>query len=137
VKWQCRENDHNNGGYGEEVLREMFEKYGHVITVIVSMKKNGLGIVEFHNPSEALIAMEFEHGFSENPLKISWLQGSKSSQDEKKRNVFDANSSSKSGNDSKVQSSSLSSDVGGEDFERLVLLRMKMAQKNKDSTVDL
>ena len=49
-----------------------------------------------------LIAMEFEHGFSENPLKISWLQGSKSSQDEKKRNVFEANSSSRSGNDSKV-----------------------------------
>ena len=49
-----------------------------------------------------LIVLEFEHGFNENPLKISWLQGNKSSNNEKKRKFSDTTPSSEDAKHSEV-----------------------------------
>ncbi|XP_033967562.1 dnaJ homolog subfamily C member 17 isoform X2 [Pseudochaenichthys georgianus] len=50
-------------------------KYGDVSNVIVSSKKKGSAVVEFATVRAAELAAKNESGLSENPLKISWLEG--------------------------------------------------------------
>ncbi|XP_051242492.1 dnaJ homolog subfamily C member 17 isoform X2 [Dicentrarchus labrax] len=50
-------------------------KYGDVLNVIVSSKKKGSAVVEFATVRAAELAVKNESGLSENPLKISWLEG--------------------------------------------------------------
>ncbi|XP_065061877.1 dnaJ homolog subfamily C member 17-like [Rhopilema esculentum] len=135
VKWKVYKGDHDNGGYNEVVLRDLFEKYGNVIDVLISAKKNGLGIIEFQKSSQALIAMEFEHGFTENPLKISWLQGEKKTVNkEQKSNAEMGARVKQTATTFKGFTRPINNpeESGVEDFESMVLMRMKMAQKNKD-----
>ncbi|KAG8449641.1 hypothetical protein GDO86_016325 [Hymenochirus boettgeri] len=46
LKWKCKKGDETKGGYTEDVLMRLLQKYGHVLNLITS-KKKGSAIVEF------------------------------------------------------------------------------------------
>uniref|UniRef100_UPI0037E9BD16 dnaJ homolog subfamily C member 17 n=1 Tax=Semicossyphus pulcher TaxID=241346 RepID=UPI0037E9BD16 len=75
LKWKCKKDDEMNGGYSQDVLFRLLQKYGDVSNVIVSSKKKGSAVVEFATVRAAELAVKNESGLSENPLKISWLEG--------------------------------------------------------------
>uniref|UniRef100_A0A8D3A0K7 DnaJ homolog subfamily C member 17 n=1 Tax=Scophthalmus maximus TaxID=52904 RepID=A0A8D3A0K7_SCOMX len=75
LKWKCKKDDETNGGYSQDVLLRLLQKYGDVLNVILSSKKTGSAVVEFATVRAAELAVENECGLSGNPLKISWLEG--------------------------------------------------------------
>ncbi|XP_078134284.1 dnaJ homolog subfamily C member 17 isoform X1 [Sander vitreus] len=75
LKWKCKKDDEMNGGYSQDILFRLLQKYGDVSNVIVSRKKRGSAVVEFATVRAAELATKNESGLSENPLKISWLEG--------------------------------------------------------------
>ncbi|XP_049452345.1 dnaJ homolog subfamily C member 17 [Epinephelus fuscoguttatus] len=75
LKWKCKKDDETNGGYSQDILFRLLLKYGDVSNVIVSAKKRGSAVVEFATVRAAELAVKNESGLSENPLKISWLEG--------------------------------------------------------------
>uniref|UniRef100_A0A8C9XQV6 DnaJ (Hsp40) homolog, subfamily C, member 17 n=1 Tax=Sander lucioperca TaxID=283035 RepID=A0A8C9XQV6_SANLU len=75
LKWKCKKDDETNGGYSQDILFRLLQKYGDVSNVIVSRKKRGSAVVEFATVRAAELATKNESGLSENPLKISWLEG--------------------------------------------------------------
>ncbi|XP_061600481.1 dnaJ homolog subfamily C member 17 [Cololabis saira] len=75
LKWKCKKEDENNGGYSRDLLSELLHKYGDVLNVILSSKKKGSAVVEFSSVRAAELAVKNEIGLSNNPLKISWLEG--------------------------------------------------------------
>ncbi|XP_037551101.1 dnaJ homolog subfamily C member 17 [Nematolebias whitei] len=75
LKWKCKKDDESNGGYSQEILFDLFNKYGDVLNVIVSSKKKGSAVVEFTSVRSAELAVMNESGLSDKPLKISWLEG--------------------------------------------------------------
>ncbi|XP_034531747.1 dnaJ homolog subfamily C member 17 [Notolabrus celidotus] len=75
LKWKCRKDDETNGGYSQDLLSRLLQKYGDLLNVIVSSKKKGSAVVEFATVRAAELAFKNESGLSENPLKISWLEG--------------------------------------------------------------
>ncbi|TMS21204.1 DnaJ-like protein subfamily C member 17 [Larimichthys crocea] len=75
LKWKCKKDDKTNGGYSEDILFRLLQKYGDVLNVIVSTKKKGSAVVEFATVRAAELAVKNESGLSENPLKILWLEG--------------------------------------------------------------
>ncbi|XP_037602750.1 dnaJ homolog subfamily C member 17 [Sebastes umbrosus] len=75
LKWKCKKDDETNGGYSQDILFTLLQKYGDVSNVIVSSKKRGSAVVEFATVRAAELAAKNESGRSENPLKISWLEG--------------------------------------------------------------
>lgn len=75
LKWKCKKDDETNGGYSQDVLLRLLQKYGDVLNVILSSKKTGSAVVEFETVRAAELAVENECGLSGNPLKISWLEG--------------------------------------------------------------
>uniref|UniRef100_A0A8C9XUR7 DnaJ homolog subfamily C member 17 n=1 Tax=Sander lucioperca TaxID=283035 RepID=A0A8C9XUR7_SANLU len=60
LKWKCKKDDETNGGYSQDILFRLLQKV-HILK-IKSL---------FHNE----LATKNESGLSENPLKISWLEG--------------------------------------------------------------
>ncbi|XP_062296175.1 dnaJ homolog subfamily C member 17 [Scomber scombrus] len=75
LKWKCKKDDNTNGGYSQDTLFRLLQKYGDVLNVIVSAKKKGSAVVEFASVRAAELAVKNESGLSDNPLKISWLEG--------------------------------------------------------------
>uniref|UniRef100_A0A3B4AB67 DnaJ homolog subfamily C member 17 n=1 Tax=Periophthalmus magnuspinnatus TaxID=409849 RepID=A0A3B4AB67_9GOBI len=75
LKWKCKNNDETKGGYSHDILMRLLQKYGDVLNLIVSSKKNGSAVVEFATVRAAELAVMNESGLSGNPLKISWLEG--------------------------------------------------------------
>lgn len=75
LKWKCKKDDETNGGYSQDVLLKLLQKYGDVLNVILSSKKKGSAVVEFATVRAAELAVKNECGLSGNPLKISWLEG--------------------------------------------------------------
>ncbi|KAK5857254.1 hypothetical protein PBY51_010510 [Eleginops maclovinus] len=75
LKWKCKKDDQTNGGYSQDILFRLLQKYGDVSNVIISSKKKGSAVVEFATVRAAELAAKNESGLSENPLKISWLEG--------------------------------------------------------------
>ncbi|PFX27655.1 dnaJ homolog subfamily C member 17-like [Stylophora pistillata] len=75
VRWKSKKSDLTNGGYTQEMIRSLLEKYGEVSYVIVSSKKKGSAVAEFTSMASAKLAVENELGIPDNPLKISWLDG--------------------------------------------------------------
>uniref|UniRef100_A0A3Q4AES9 Uncharacterized protein n=1 Tax=Mola mola TaxID=94237 RepID=A0A3Q4AES9_MOLML len=75
LKWKCKKDDETNGGYSEDILFRLLQKYGDVLNVIVSSKKKGSAMVEFATVRAAELAVKNETGLSDNLLKISWLEG--------------------------------------------------------------
>ncbi|XP_077394083.1 dnaJ homolog subfamily C member 17 [Festucalex cinctus] len=75
LKWKCKKDDDTNGGYCQEFILQLLQKYGDVLNVMVSSKKKGIALVEFATVRAAERAVMYERGLSENPLKVSWLEG--------------------------------------------------------------
>uniref|UniRef100_UPI00398E67C9 dnaJ homolog subfamily C member 17 isoform X4 n=1 Tax=Pristiophorus japonicus TaxID=55135 RepID=UPI00398E67C9 len=75
LKWKCKKDDESNGGYSHEFLLSILQKYGEVLNLLLSSKKKGSAIVEFSTTKTAELAFENETGLTNNPLKISWLEG--------------------------------------------------------------
>ncbi|XP_044149410.1 dnaJ homolog subfamily C member 17 isoform X2 [Bufo gargarizans] len=73
LKWKCKKDDERRGGYTEDVLQSLLQKYGEVLNIIVSSKKKGSAIVEFATFRAAELAVRNEAGLLNNPLQISWL----------------------------------------------------------------
>lgn len=75
LKWKCKKDDDTNGGYNQDVLFNLLNKYGDVLNVLISSKKKGNAVVEFATVKAAELAHKNESGLTGNPLKISWLEG--------------------------------------------------------------
>ncbi|XP_069464371.1 dnaJ homolog subfamily C member 17 [Ambystoma mexicanum] len=75
LKWKCKKGDAECGGYSHEALLCLLQKYGTVVTLIMSTKKRGRAVVEFADLRAAELAVKNEVGLVENPLKVSWLEG--------------------------------------------------------------
>uniref|UniRef100_A0A3Q0S8R2 DnaJ (Hsp40) homolog, subfamily C, member 17 n=1 Tax=Amphilophus citrinellus TaxID=61819 RepID=A0A3Q0S8R2_AMPCI len=75
LKWKCKKDDEMNGGYSQDILFKLLQKYGEVLNVIISSKKKGSAVAEFATVRAAELAVKNESGLTTNPLKISWLEG--------------------------------------------------------------
>ena len=75
VQWKAAKTDTNNGGYSRDILMEQFGKYGKVLDIIVSKKKNGRALVVFEKTTCASQAFLVEKGLATNPLTLSWAAG--------------------------------------------------------------
>ncbi|XP_017450030.1 dnaJ homolog subfamily C member 17-like [Rattus norvegicus] len=75
LKWTCKKEDKSQGGYSRDVLLKLLHKYGEVLNLVVSGRKPGNAIVEFATVRAAELAVRNEVGLTDNPLKVSWLEG--------------------------------------------------------------
>lgn len=73
IKWSADKNDPSNGGYSNENLSKFLNKYGDIVALLVSSKRNGSGVVEFKSQDSAEMAISYEKGILENPLKLEWI----------------------------------------------------------------
>jgi len=129
VKWKSSKSDHQNGGYNDANLKEIFEKYGELNTVLVSPKKNGLAIVEYLSYLTANMALEFERGFVDNPLIITWLEGAKP-------NIPTTAPPTTTSTTQTVEKRP-EDIINDNDFENLVLMRMRQAEERKRLTKEI
>lgn len=106
IKWTANKEDPTNGGYSSENLTKFLNKYGDIVAVLVSSKKNGSGVVEFKAQDAAEMAVAYEKGILENPLKLEW--------------IGDAPKSRKPG-----------ATINETDYESLVLRQMRQAEERK------
>lgn len=73
IKWNVDKDDPTNGGYNYENLTKFLNKYGDIVALLVSNKKKGSGIVEFKTQDAGEMAIAYEKGIIENPLKLEWI----------------------------------------------------------------
>ncbi|MCJ8737047.1 hypothetical protein PDJAM_G00019410 [Pangasius djambal] len=121
LKWKCKKDDDTNGGYSQEVLQGLLQKYGDILNIIVSGKKKGSAVVEFATVRAAELACKNESGLTGTPLKIAWLEGQPES------TAPTALNNSAAGTYTPSQTS-LSSE---RDYESLVLMRMRQAAERQ------
>lgn len=62
IKWKVNKNNQVNEGYDEALLRRCLKKYGNIVALIISPKKNGSALVEFESKEASEMAVEFEKG---------------------------------------------------------------------------
>ncbi|XP_066282466.1 dnaJ homolog subfamily C member 17-like isoform X2 [Branchiostoma lanceolatum] len=133
VKWKSKKGDETNGGYSYNFLMSCFRKYGDVLNLLVSSKKNGSAVVEFANQQAAIMAVEYEVGNLSNPLQLSWLSGKP---EEGRRPTTSAAAptpviASRWETQTPPRLEPSSATVSDQDFENLVLMRMRQAQERK------
>ncbi|XP_014796181.1 PREDICTED: dnaJ homolog subfamily C member 17 isoform X1 [Calidris pugnax] len=75
LKWKCSKEDETRGGYSKDVLLRILQKYGDVLNLLISSRRTGSAVVEFATVKAAEMAVKNEVGLTNNPLKISWLEG--------------------------------------------------------------
>ncbi|MCI4382832.1 hypothetical protein PGIGA_G00019380 [Pangasianodon gigas] len=121
LKWKCKKDDYTNGGYSQEVLQGLLQKYGEILNIIVSSKKKGSAVVEFATVRAAELACKNESGLTGTPLKIAWLEG------QPETTAPTALNNSAAGTYTPSQTS-LSSE---RDYESLVLMRMRQAAERQ------
>ncbi|KAI4875143.1 hypothetical protein NFI96_013010 [Prochilodus magdalenae] len=121
LKWKCKKDDDTNGGYSQEFLQRLLQKYGDVLNVVISSKKKGSAVVEFATVRAAELACKNESGLMGNPLKIAWLEGQPEAATATTPNHASAGTFPPSQN-------SLSSE---RDYESLVLMRMRQAAERQ------
>ncbi|CAH2234045.1 jg25606 [Pararge aegeria aegeria] len=73
ISWKVDKDDESNGGYDESNLRRFLKKYGEIVAIIMSPRKKGSALVEFASKEASEMALEFEKGLPENPLKFKWV----------------------------------------------------------------
>ncbi|KDR16157.1 DnaJ-like protein subfamily C member 17 [Zootermopsis nevadensis] len=73
VRWVAAKADPDNGGYTSELLHDIFSKYGEIVALIISAKRNGSALVEFKTKEAAVMAMELEQGLTKTPLRVEYL----------------------------------------------------------------
>lgn len=106
IKWKAEKDDKSNGGYSAETLTKFLNKYGDIVALLVSSKKNGSAVVEFKTQDAAEMAVAYEQGNLSNPLKLEW--------------IGDAPKSKKAG-----------ATVTETDYESLVLRQLRQAEERK------
>jgi DnaJ family protein C protein 17 len=89
-----------------ENLKRFLNKYGDIVALVVSNKKNGSGVVEFKEQDAAETAVLYEKGILSNPMKLDW--------------IGDAPKSNKPGPTIKES-----------DYESIVLRQMRQAEERK------
>jgi DnaJ homolog subfamily C member 17 len=62
IKWKVDKTDSKNGGYDESLLRQFLKKYGDIVVLIMSPKKQGSALVEFSTKEASEMAVELEKG---------------------------------------------------------------------------
>lgn len=75
AQWRAAKTDANNGGYSKDVIMKQFGKYGKLLDVIVSKKKNGRALIVFEKTACASQALLVEKGLTTNPLTLTWAAG--------------------------------------------------------------
>lgn len=73
IKWKAEKDDALNGSYNKENLTKFLFKYGDIEALLISTKKNGSAVVEFKSQDAAEMAVTYEKGIIENPLKLDWI----------------------------------------------------------------
>ncbi|KAF4083878.1 hypothetical protein AMELA_G00122390 [Ameiurus melas] len=121
LKWKCKKDDDTNGGYSQEVLQGLLQKYGDILNIIVSNKKKGSAVVEFATVRAAELACKNESGLTGTPLKITWLEGQPATTDPTGPNNSTIGTFMPS-------QTSLSTE---RDYESLVLMRMRQAAERQ------
>lgn len=106
IKWKAEKDDKINGGYSSENLTKFLNKYGDIVALLVSTKKNGSAVVEFKTQDAAEMAVSYEKGILSNPLKLEW--------------IGDAPKSKKPG-----------ATITETDYESLVLRQLRQAEERK------
>ncbi|XP_014796182.1 PREDICTED: dnaJ homolog subfamily C member 17 isoform X2 [Calidris pugnax] len=120
LKWKCSKEDETRGGYSKDVLLRILQKYGDVLNLLISSRRTGSAVVEFATVKAAEMAVKNEVGLTNNPLKISWLEGQPQS------------SPSTVLSDSTAQPrTSQASVVSERDYESLVMMRMRQAAERQ------
>lgn len=109
IKWNADKKDPKNGGYTQEILHQFLSKYGEIQAVVMSPKKKGSALVEFKAQEAAEMAVNYELGLSENPLKLEWVNGPPKI-------------------NSNIPKSNLIKDT---DFESVTLMNMRRAEERK------
>ena len=56
VTWKSKKSDPTNGGYNQQILEELFSKYGSLDQVLVSSTKKGKALISFHSQLDAVSA---------------------------------------------------------------------------------
>ncbi|XP_063039729.1 dnaJ homolog subfamily C member 17 [Engraulis encrasicolus] len=120
LKWKSKKEDEKNGGYSQEFLLSLLQKYGDVQNVVMSSKKRGSAVAEFASIKAAELAFRNESGLTGNPLKISWLEGQPAPAPE--------NTHPSAAPGGLFAQGSLTS---GRDYESLVLMRMRQAAERQ------
>ncbi|NXT25930.1 DJC17 protein, partial [Syrrhaptes paradoxus] len=120
LKWKCRKEDETRGGYSRDVLLQILQKYGEVLNLLISSRKTGSAVVEFATVKAAEMAVKNEVGLTNNPLKISWLEG------QPRNNPGTVLSDSTS-----QPRTSQASVVSERDYESLVMMRMRQAAERQ------
>lgn len=110
IKWKAGKIDETNGGYSEEVLRKYFLKYGDIVNLLISSNKTGSALVEFKTKDASEMAVLYEKGDINNPLKLEWINSASN----KKSNPIIATST-----------------VSENDYESLVLRQMRQAEERR------
>lgn len=104
IKWNADSGD--NGGYNYDNLTKFLSKYGDIVALLVSKKKSGSGIVEFKTQDASEMAIAYEKGNLDNPLKLEWIGTA-------------------------PKSKKPSGNVTETDYESLVLRQMRQAEERK------
>ncbi|XP_014375860.1 dnaJ homolog subfamily C member 17 isoform X1 [Alligator sinensis] len=120
LRWKCKKDDETKGGYSEEVLLRILQKYGEVLNLVISSKKTGSAVVEFVSVKAAEMAVKNEAGLINNPLKISWLEG----QPQNNPNTMFPGSTNQPW-------TSQGSVLSERDYESLVMMRMRQAAERQ------
>ncbi|KAM6308222.1 dnaJ homolog subfamily C member 17 isoform 2-T2 [Aegotheles albertisi] len=120
LKWKCRKEDETRGGYSEDVLLRILQKYGDVLNLLISSRKTGSAVVEFATVKAAEMAVKNEVGLINNPLKISWLEGQPRS-----------NPSTLLSDSTGQPRTSQASVVSERDYESLVMMRLRQAAERQ------
>ncbi|XP_043930128.1 dnaJ homolog subfamily C member 17 [Protopterus annectens] len=129
LKWKSSKNDETNGGYSENMLQRLLQKYGDVLNLVLSSKKKGTAVVEFSSVRAAELAAQNEKGLISNPLKISWLEGGPhhEAQDESRQQPATFAAYMENRNRTATSQSTISE----RDYESVVLMRMRQAAERK------
>ncbi|XP_035895241.1 dnaJ homolog subfamily C member 17 [Anopheles stephensi] len=114
IRWKAEKSDTTNGGYTEEMLRKFLTKYGDLIALVMSPRKNGSALVEFRTKDAAEMAMTYEKGRLDNPCTLEW--------------VGEAPATGKS---KTVPGGGAGSTVTERDYESLVLRQLRQAEERK------
>ncbi|XP_063146011.1 dnaJ homolog subfamily C member 17 isoform X2 [Candoia aspera] len=118
LRWKCKKEDETKGGYSKEILLQILQKYGEVLNLLISNKKAGSAVVEFATVKAAEMAVKNEIGLTDNPLKITWLEGQPQNS-----TVFA---------DGTIHPQiSQGSVVSERDYESLVMMRMRQAAERQ------
>lgn len=109
IKWNASKSDVSNGGYTKELIEKFLQKYGDIVVLVMSPKKNGSALVEFKTQDAAEMAVSYEKGRMENPMTLEWI-----------------------GNPPKSKNNPTgSSTISDSDYESLVLRQMRQAEERK------